>query len=333
MENKVPQPTDLCSSLEATLELAERALSYSNQNVQLTMRMWIQGSPNEQLLAKRAANCSEIALLVQKIQNEIQSEDEKRLLEAATPHSTLIADDGTLFHQPAPGENYVEAENVTANVMLPLLLDNASWKAFVELLRARLKIADLTDEASEAMTFRARELVRQNQVLKSIVAERKRLEERLSQLASIIECANEAIAIFTMGGTIVSWNRGAEAVYGYSAREVLGRSRYILISPDDPDPIPELLERLERQEVIPISDGVHLRKGGQHIHVSFTISPVKDADGSTVGFSAFIRPSPPNAANPHNPKHAVPSSSNNDLAPSEKTPAPHRYNFGASRKS
>jgi PAS domain S-box-containing protein len=328
MENKVPQPTDLCSSLEATLELAERALSYSNQNVQLTMRMWIQGFSEEQLLAKRAANCSEIALLVQKIQNEIHSEDEKRLLEAATPHSTLIADDGRLFHQPAPGENYVEAENVTANVMLPLLLDNASWKAFVELLRARLKVADLTD--SEAMTFRARELVRQNQMLKSIVAERKRLEERLSQLASIIECANEAIAIFTMGGTIVSWNRGAEAVYGYSAREVLGRSRYILISPDDPDPIPELLERLERQEVIPISDGVHLRKGGQHIHVSFTISPVKDADGSTVGFSAFIRP---NAANPPNPKNAVPSSSNHGLAPSEKAAPPHRYNFGAPRKS
>ena len=60
------------------------------------------------------------------------------------------------------------------------------------------------------MTARARDLVRQNQVLKSIVAERKRLEERLSQLASIIECANEAIAIFTLGGTIVSWNRGAE---------------------------------------------------------------------------------------------------------------------------
>ena len=323
MENTVPQPTDLCSSLEATLELAERALSYSNQNVQLTMRMWIQGAPpDEQLLAKRAANCAEIALLVQKIQIEIQSEDEKRLLEAATPHSTLIADDGRLFHQPAPGENYIEAENVTANVMLPLLLDNASWKAFVELLRARLKASELSDEGSEAMTARARDLVRQNQVLKSIVAERKRLEERLSQLASIIECANEAIAIFTMGGTIVSWNRGAEVVYGYSAREVLGRSRFILISPDDLDPIPELLERLERQEIIPISDGVHLRKGGQRINVSFTISPVKDADGSTVGFSAFIRP---------NQKDAVRPSSENSLAPSQKT-APQRHNFSTPHK-
>ena len=117
------------------MELAEKALSYSNQNLQLTMQMWIQGWPqDERLLAKRAENCSEIALLIQKIQNEIQSEDEKRLLDAATPHSILIADDGKLFHVTAPGENYVEAENVTANVMLPLLLDNASWTVFVELL-------------------------------------------------------------------------------------------------------------------------------------------------------------------------------------------------------
>lgn len=321
----MPQPTTLCSALEAKLELAERALSYSNENLQLTMQMWIQGEPDEQLLAKRAENCAEIALIVQKIQNEIQSEDERRLLDAATPHSTLIADDGKLFHQPAPGENYVEAENVTTNVMLPLLLDNASWKAFVELLRARSKAAELSDESSEAMTGRARELVRQNQVLKSIVAERKRLEERLTQLASIIECANEAIAIFTVGGTIVSWNRGAEAVYGYSAREVLGRSRFILISPDEPDPIPELLERLQREEAIPISDGVHLRKGGQRIHVSFSISPVKDAAGSTVGFSAFIRPNPPNH------KDAVRSSPKSSLRPADKN-EPQRYNFGTPHK-
>ena len=320
----MPQPTDLCSALEAKLELAEKALSYSNENLQLTMQMWIQGPPqDERLLAKRAENCAQIALIVQKIRNEIQSEDERQLLEAATPHSTLIADDGRLFHQPAPGENYVEAENVTANVMLPLLLDNASWKAFVELLRARLRAPDLSDEGSAAITARTRDLVRQNQVLKSIVAERKRLEERISQLASIIECANEAIAIFTLGGTIVSWNRGAEAVYGYSAREVLGRSRYILISPDEPDPIPELLERLERDEAIPISEGVHIRKGGRRINVSFTISPVKDAAGSTVGFSAFIRP---------HPKDAVHPSSKSSLPSPEKS-ASQRYNFGAPHKS
>lgn len=319
----MPQPTDLCSALEAKLELAEKALSYSNENLQLTMQMWIQGPPqDERLLAKRAENCAEIALIVQKIRNEIQSEDERQLLEAATPHSTLIADDGRLFHQAAPGENYVEAENVTTNVMLPLLLDNASWKAFVEMLRERLRVAERSDEGSAAMTARARDLVRQNQALKSIVAERKRLEERLSQLASIIECANEAIAIFTLGGTIVSWNKGAEAVYGYSAREVLGRSRYILISPDEPDPIPELLERLNREQAIPVAEGVHLRKGGQRINVSFTISPVKDADGSTVGFSAFVRP---------HPKDAVRPSSKSTSQSADKS-APQRYNFGAPHK-
>ena len=319
----MPQSIELCNALEAKLELAEKALSYSNENLQLTMQMWIQGSPQDKrLLAKRAENCAQIAHLVQKIRNEIQSEDERQLLEAATPHSTLISDDGRLFHQPAPGENYVEAENVTANVMLPLLLDNASWNAFVELLRARLKVGEISDESAAAMTARTRDLVRQNQVLKSIVAERKRLEERLSQLASIIECANEAIAIFTLGGTIVSWNKGAEVVYGYPAREVLGRSRYILISPEEPDPIPELLERLSREEAIPVSQGVHIRKGGERVNASFTISPVKDAEGTTVGFSAFVRP---------NSKDTARSSSQSSFRTPDKG-AHHQNNFGAPRK-
>lgn len=157
------------------------------------------------------------------------------------------------------------------------------------MLRAQRKVVELTDEANQAMTERTRELVRQNQVLKSIVAERKRLEERLSQLASIIECANDAIAIYTLGGTIVTWNRGAEVLYGYSASEVLGRSRYILIAPDEPDHFPEILDQLKREERIQLCEGVHIRKGGQRVGVSMSVSPVKDVSGNIVGFAAITR--------------------------------------------
>jgi len=126
-------------------------------------------------------------------------------------------------------------------------------------------------------------------VLKSIVAERKRLEERLSQLASIIECANDAIVIYTLGGTIVSWNRGAEDLYGYAASEVLGRSRYTLISPNEPDQVPRILERLKRKNKIELFEAVHLRKGGKRMNVSMSVSPVKDVGGNIVGFAAITR--------------------------------------------
>jgi hypothetical protein len=94
------------------------------------------------------------------------------------------------------------------------------------------------------------------------------------------------------------------------------------------------LEQLQREEAISISDGVHIRKGGQRINVSFSISPVKDAAGSTVGFSAFIRPNPSNPLNPPQPPHskdAVRSSSNSGLRSPDKS-APQRYNFGTPHK-
>lgn len=283
------EQTQICTALEAKLELAERVLRLSNHNVELTLQMWIEASERtEDILAKRAENSAQIATLVQRLKDEAESESERELVDAASPRGSMVSDYGELLQRITDGQSYVEA-SVAANVMLPLLLDNSSWKAFVEHVRAQLRVAEFSEEAGEAMTERTRELVRQNQVLKSIVAERKRLEERLSQLTSIIECANDAIVIYTLGGTIVSWNRGAEALYGYSASEVLGRSRYSLISPHEPDRMPRILERLKRKENIQLFEAVHIRKGGKRMGVSMSVSPVKDISGNTVGFAAITR--------------------------------------------
>jgi PAS domain S-box-containing protein len=289
----VQKRMNVLTSLEAKLELAEKALAYSNENLELTMRMWIEASYHDvELLAKRAENTAKIATLIQQIRDDTPSDHERELLDAASPRSSLLADYGELLEQITDGQSYADAGVLTANVMLPLLLDNSSWKAFVEFLRAQLKMTEAKDGETGSLAERTRELVRQNQVFKSIVAERKRLEERLSQLASLIEYANDAIAIYTLGGTIVSWNKGAEALYGYSASEVLGRSRYVLIVPDEPDQIPEFLERLKREEIVPACEAVHIRKNGQRIHVSMSLSPVKDINAQVVGFAAITRQVP-----------------------------------------
>jgi PAS domain S-box-containing protein len=291
----VPQQNDLCSAVEAKLEMAEKALSYSNDNIQLTMQIWIQASNEvERLLAKRADNSAEIAKLIQELRERIQSEKEKQLLDAASPRWGFTSDYGELLHHVADGQSRVEAGAAMASVMLPLLLDNASWKLFVEFLRTELEHIKLRDNAfpeeiKEGMIRRTREMVRQNQVLKTTVAERKRLEERLAQLTSIIECANDAIVIYTLGGTIVSWNKGAESVYGYPASEVLGRSRYMLLPPEQAGEGPGILEELKREERIGLCETVHLHKGGKRIGVSMSVSPVKDMSGTIVGFAAITR--------------------------------------------
>jgi PAS domain S-box-containing protein len=126
-------------------------------------------------------------------------------------------------------------------------------------------------------------------LLAAAVAERQRLEEARAQLAAIVESSDDAIIGKTLGGIIVSWNRGAERIYGYTADEVIGRPIAILVPPDGPDDLPELLGRLRRGERIEQYESVRRRKDGQDIYVSLTISPIKDARGSIIGASAVAR--------------------------------------------
>jgi len=270
--------------------MAEEALAYSNSNIEITMQILIQAPKEiEPLLAKRADNAARISSLVQQIREQVQSDDERQLLDAACPRWIYADNYEEAPRQVIDGQRRTEEGEAVAKRLLPLLLDNASWKAFLEFLRAQMELVELKDEAKQEMTKRTRELVRANQELKSIVAEHKRVEERLSQLASIIELANDAIFIQTLGGTIVSWNKGAESIYGYSAREVIGRSRYMLVPPDQLDDAPKILERLKREERIQLCEAVHIRKDGKQINVSISVSPVKDVNGKIVGAAAITR--------------------------------------------
>lgn len=173
--------------------------------------------------------------------------------------------------------------------MLSLLLDNASWRAFVQFLRVQAQSPQIGADLRNALTVQAREFIQANQELKSAIAERKRVAERLSQLSSIIDCSNDAIIIHTLDGTIVSWNVGAEIIYGYSANEVLGRSRTILFAADEPDEVPGMLEAVKRGERVQPFETVHVRKDRQRINVSMMISPVKDASDKLVGVVAITR--------------------------------------------
>jgi len=121
------------------------------------------------------------------------------------------------------------------------------------------------------------------------ITDRKRAEEALSQLASIVESSDDAILGKTLDGKIVSWNGGAERIYGYSAIEVVGKPVSILVPDEQRDEVPEILKRLSRDERIHHYETVRVRKGGQRINVSVTISPVKDAEGMIVGASAIAR--------------------------------------------
>ena len=94
-------------------------------------------------------------------------------------------------------------------------------------------------------------------------------EDAVGQLAAIVESSDDAIISKTLEGVILTWNSGAERVYGYSANEVIGKPLSILLPPDNPDELPGIMERLQRGESIDHYETVRRGKEGDAFLRSF----------------------------------------------------------------
>ena len=118
---------------------------------------------------------------------------------------------------------------------------------------------------------------------------RSALELAAWQLASIIENADDAIVSKDLNGTILSWNRGAERLFGYADHEVVGGSITVIVPPDRLDEEKDILERLRRGERIEHFETLRRRKDGSFVEISLTVSPVRDDEGKIVGASKIAR--------------------------------------------
>ncbi|HET9224939.1 MAG TPA: PAS domain S-box protein, partial [Roseiflexaceae bacterium] len=121
------------------------------------------------------------------------------------------------------------------------------------------------------------------------ITERRRAELAQLHLAAIVESSDDAIISKDLAGTVLSWNQGAERMYGYTAAEMQGRSIGLIFPPDRLDELSHILERLKRGEHIDHYETVRVRKDGQQIHISLTISPIRDASGTIVAASTIAR--------------------------------------------
>ena len=121
------------------------------------------------------------------------------------------------------------------------------------------------------------------------ITEAKRAEKDLGRLASIVESSDDAVYSTDLDGAIGTWNRGAEALYGYSAGEIVGRHVSVLSPPDRRWEVPMALEKVRRGEGVDRRESVRLAKDGQKIDVSITVSPIRNTQGHVVGASAIAR--------------------------------------------
>jgi PAS domain S-box-containing protein len=120
------------------------------------------------------------------------------------------------------------------------------------------------------------------------ITERKRMERSREQLAAIVDYSDDAIIGKSLEGIIVNWNKGAERLYGYSAEEVIGRPISILLPPDRPDELQEIIAKLQRGHIVN-DETVRRRKDGTLIDVALTVSPIKDIRGRVTAASSIAR--------------------------------------------
>jgi PAS domain S-box-containing protein len=128
------------------------------------------------------------------------------------------------------------------------------------------------------------------------VSRRRGLEQQLAErlsasyfLSSIIASSQDAIVSKTLDGTIRTWNAAAERMFGYRAEEVVGKHISLLIPPDRLGEEDEIIAKLRAGGRVEHFDTVRLRKHGEPLHVSLTISPIQDDTGRIVGASKTVR--------------------------------------------
>lgn len=123
-------------------------------------------------------------------------------------------------------------------------------------------------------------------ILSIDITGRKQAEEMQAKLAIIVEASDDAI-FGTWDGVITSWNLGAEHLYGYSTEEAVGLSVFSLTPPDLVDESAEIIQQIIQGKSVKNFETVRLRKDGTRVHVSLTISPIKDDSGKIYAASTI----------------------------------------------
>lgn len=164
-----------------------------------------------------------------------------------------------------------------------------SSDALGQLTEAFNRMARHLREERESTAERTKKLVRTAEALRTEISERERMEHEIRQMAAIVESSDDAIVSQDLDGTITSWNKGAERIFGYPPKSVLGEPQGMLVPPGHENELPAIRERILRGEHVQNFETVRTTKDGRGIDVSLTVSPVKDETGKVVGVASIAR--------------------------------------------
>ena len=166
----------------------------------------------------------------------------------------------------------------TATVWAYLMRPIDSWPAVTSTLPVLILFAVTVFGVAEGFA-RARDGTRR----------RRGVEYGTAHLAAIVESSDDAIFSKSMDAVILSWNLGAQRLYGYTAEEAVGRPVAMLAPPERPDEIPAIMVRLRNGETISRFETVRVRKDRGRVDVALTISPIRDGEGRIIAASTIVR--------------------------------------------
>lgn len=190
----------------------------------------------------------------------------------------ICVDDAHQADLPEELKQAIQTEGIGAVYFIPITQGG-------RLLGKFMAYFDQPQEHSEQQIETGRTIARQL----GFGIERIKGEIAAQRLAAIVESSHDAIVSKDLNGIILTWNRGAERLFGYSASEVLGKPITIIIPPDRLQEEPLILGRIRKGEIVDHFETVRRHKDGSLVDISLTISPVRDAAGRIVGASKIAR--------------------------------------------
>jgi PAS domain S-box-containing protein len=170
-----------------------------------------------------------------------------------------------------------EAFRHTAVILFIALL--VLWGSLIPILR----------RATAQLHERNRQLVTQANELEQALLERRRAEETVGQLAAIVESSDDAIAGTALGGEVLSWNAGAERLFGYTADEMIGQLVAVLVPSERLHELRTVARRVNAGEGVEAHQTRGQRKDGTEIDVSLTVSPIRDSMQRVTGAAVIAR--------------------------------------------